>query len=461
MNAINRRLIGVLFGWPAFLAGASFLLVGGAGAQQLFSKPEWMPTLGLGFNESYDDNIYGVSGEGLQPKGPWISTISPRIGLDFAPLLGDRSALQSLAVSYSPDIVRFHDAPSENYDAHRFDTKAKGSIDDFSFALDNSFLYNDGSKIAPTYALNQLSGAAANQFDKYRNNFSYAPARERRNQVQDRANATLMYNFGRFYVKPTASFLDYNLDTVWENTSKAPYLGYLNFVDRSDVNGGTDLGYRVVTNLALTLGYRYGSQFQQQFPTSISSDFHFASSTYQRALAGIDGRLWHWLEIKLAAGPDFRSYNPDAPVPNFHPTKYYGEASVLATISRSQYVTFSYKQWNWVSSTGYVPLFESDYFLNYHWSALPKLGFDLTAKLQENDYTGGDDLAGNAPSLRSDRLYTISPGATYSITPQLSATLSYTFNAGNNELSTVPAADHPGYRNFIDNVVSLGVVYKF
>jgi hypothetical protein len=458
---MKRTITRALLGQNIVLAGIVTWSVNVANAQELFAKPEWMPTLGLGFNESYDDNIYGVSGVGLQAKGSWISTVSPRIGFDFAPLFGPQSPLQTLSLAYSPDVVMFHQVPTENYVDHRFDTDAKGGVGDFSFALDNEFVYVAGSKIAPTYALNQLSGAAGNQFDKYRNNFAYAAARERRNQIQDRANATLQYNFGRFYIKPTASLLDYNLDTALHNTSKAPYLGYLNFVDRSDVNGGTDLGYRVVTNLALTLGYRYGSQFQQQFPTSISSDFHHASSTYQRALGGIDGRLWHWLEIKLAAGPDFRSYNADAPVANDHPTKYYGEASLLATINRSQYLTFSYKQWNWVSSTGYVPLFESDYYLTYHWSATSRLGLDLTGKIEENDYTGGDDTAGNAPSLRSDRLYTISPGATYAFTPQLSATLSYTLNAGNNELYTLPAADHAAYRNYIENIVSLGLQYKF
>jgi opacity protein-like surface antigen len=447
-------------GWSAVF-GAALLGSKAVYSQQLITKPEWLPTLALGFSESYDDNIYGVSGLGLQPKSSWFSTFSPRVGFDFAPLLGSGSAVTALTLAYSPDLVRFHDAPQENYDAEKFTTGIKGRVGKFSFALDNSFLYVDGSKIAPTYALNQLSGAAGNQFDKYRNNFAYAAARERRNQIQDRANVTLGYDMGKFYFKPTASLIDYDLNTTWHNTSKAPYLGYLNFVGRSDVNGGADVGYRVVPNLALTLGYRYGSQYQQSFPTTISSDSHFASSTYNRALAGIDGRLWHWLEIKLQGGPDFRDYNVSAPVPNHHPTKYYGEASILATLSQNQYLTFNYKQWNWVSSTGYVPIWDSTYSLNYHWNPTPKLGFDLTAKIQENDYTGGNDKVGNQPSVRADRLYSLSPGVSYAFTPQLTASLSYTYSAGNNELTTIPTADHGAYRNYVENIVSLGLQYKF
>jgi hypothetical protein len=452
---VNRFLFPLLI--SIVFAGVEFK----AYPQSLFAKPEWFPSVEIGAYESYDDNIYGVSGLGLAPKGSWITTVSPRVGLDFARYLGDQAFLQTLSVNYAPDLVRFHDAPQENFNAHRFITDAKGGAGLFSFSLDNSFLYNDGSKIAPTYALNQLSGPGGNQFDKFRNNFAYAPARERRNQVQERANAVLGFDLGRFYVKPIASLLDYNLDTAWHNTSHAPYLGYLNFVDRSDVNGGLDAGWRARSNLSLTLGYRYGSQFQQQLPASISSDFHQASSTYHRVLAGIDGRPWHWLELKVAAGPDFRAYNPLAPVADRHPVKYYGEAALLAELNQSQSVTFSYKQWNWVSSTGYVPLFDSAYILNYHWSVTSRVGFDLTGKLQENDYTGGDDLSGNAPSLRADRLYTVSPSVTYAFTPQLKGTLSYALSAGNNELTTLPSADHAAYRNFIDNLVYVGLVYKF
>ena len=84
-----------------------------------------------------------------------------------------------------------------------------------------------------------------------------------------------------------------------------------------------------------------------------------------------------------------------------------------------------------------MPEFDSSYALNYHWNATSRLGFDLGAKIQEVDYTGSDDFAGTAPSRRADRMYTIAPGATYAFTPQLSASLSYTYNAANNELYTL------------------------
>jgi hypothetical protein len=44
--------------------------------------------------------------------------------------------------------------------------------------------------------------------------------------------------------------------------------GYQNYVDRYDVNGGADFGYRVEPQLAVTLGYRYGHQYQEQLSFS-------------------------------------------------------------------------------------------------------------------------------------------------------------------------------------------------
>jgi hypothetical protein len=452
------------------LAGIIIVFAGTAQAQELLTKPAWLPQLSLGVSETYDDNIFGVSGNGMPPQEAWITKISPGIGFDFAPLLGRQAPFQKLSLNYTPDFVFFalprdkapYNEPSQNYDAHKFGTAIKGAAGDFSFSLDNSFLYNDGSRSAPTYALNQLSSKdpLANQFDKYRSQFANTPARERVNQIQDREATALQYDVDKFFIRATSALLYYGMNTVF-HTNKAPYMGYQNYPSRSDVNGGTDLGYRVLTNVALTLGYRYGSQYQQQFPASIASDRHYSSSTYQQVLFGAEGRPWHWLEMKLAGGPDFRDYNANTPVHDLHPTRYYGEASVAATIATNQSLTFKYKQWNWVASTGYVPEFDSSYLLNYHWNAARQLGFDLAAQIQEADYTSGYDTAGTAPSLRADRVYTLAPGLTYAFTPQLSASLTYAFNSGNNELYTIPATSHPAYKNFIDQQVMLGLLYKF
>ena len=92
------------------LAAALVAFMASAHAQQLFTKPEWLPELGLGLTESYDDNLAGVSGHGLQPMQSWIGTVSPRIGFDLAPVFANQTVLQALSVKYAPDLYVFHDA---------------------------------------------------------------------------------------------------------------------------------------------------------------------------------------------------------------------------------------------------------------------------------------------------------------------------------------------------------------
>ena len=426
-----------------------------------WQKPAWLTDLSLGVKESYDDNVLLVSGEGLKPQPSWVTGVAPKLGFNLAPLLEQAKTWQTLSLNCAPEFNFYHGAPSQSYDAHKIGNAIKGQAGAFAFSLENAFLYNDGNKQAPLYALNQLTGAAANQFDKYRNNYAHGVARERLAQIQDRTAVLLQYDWHQWFVRPTASLLYYDLNTDWHNTGIAPWKGYQNYADRHDVNGGVDLGYQLAPKLATTLGYRYGSQRQQQFPLPFDADRHFSSSDYQRVLLGLEGQPWRWLNVKLAGGPDFRSYNSLAPVNDLHPVKYYGEASITATLTPHQTLAFNYRQWQWVSSSGKVPYFDSTYALTYHWSATKQLGFDLGGKILEADFTGGNDLAGSSPSTRDDRKYTVSAGVTYAFNRHCSASLSYTYELGANILNFLPANLAPAYRDFDHQLVSLGLQYKF
>jgi hypothetical protein len=449
---------------------ASSVLAADAPAAALSSgwqKPAWLTDLGLGAKESYDDNVLGVSGKGMTPKSSWVSTVSPKVGFNFAPLLGDQKTLQMLSLVYSPDFNFYHGDPSQNYNAHKVGDSIKGKTGDFSFSLDNAFLYNDGNHQAPIYALNQ-GAAAVGQYDKYRNNYAHALARERLAQIQDRTAVVLQYDWDKVFVRPTASLLYYDLDTDWHNTGKSPWMGYQNYVDRYDVNGGMDLGYKLAPKLAATLGYRYGSQYQQQLPGTIDTDNHYSSSEYQRVLLGLEGKPWSWLNVKLAGGPDFRNYNSMTPINDHNPVKYYGEAVLTATLTPSQTLTFNYKQWQWVSSTGKVPYFDSTYALTYHWKATKQLGLDLGGKVLESDYTEGNEnavlVSSQNSSLRDDLEYEISAGVTYAFNAHFSVNLAYAYDLGDSALNNLPAGNlalSSGWRSFEHQVVSFGLQYKF
>ena len=389
-------------------------------------NPDWLANCSLSLREGYDSNVFysGVDSQYV-PKGAsnlknissWVTTISPRVGFDFASLLSDPDTFQKLLFGYAPDIGIYHNVPSESYVAHRFITAVKASVSNFTVTLDNTFSYVRGDKDSVAYP--------------YLNALAQAAPRERRDQFQDKMNFALQFDQDKWFLRPVVSFLYYDMKTNLQNPdlSTTP-LGYINFPDRYDINGGADFGYKLNPDLALTLGYRYGHQYQQQFSWSPDS----SSNDYQRLLFGMEGHLFKWLQIQFQLGPDFRVYEPDSashvtPVGDHHPTVFYGEANLSAAITRNDLVTFRYKQFDWLSACGYVPYVDTFYELNYTRILTKQLSATLGSRVGEADYTA----AYTAPGKRDDWMVTLSCSLRYSFNARLSADVSYSYDRGLND----------------------------
>jgi hypothetical protein len=417
-------------------------------------KPAWLTDLSVGLKETYDDNVFasGVdpkylpagytvpagSVAALEDQSSWVTTVSPKVGVNFAPLINDEEVLPILSLIYAPDFVIYHDQHSESYDAHRFITAVKLKDGAFKFALNNTFTYVDGSQFGPDYP-----GAL---FNAYMN----SSVRDRREQIQDCASLSFEYDWHDYFIRPVASLTYYDMMTALLNVT-----GYQNYVDRYDVNGGLDLGYQLRPDLAVTLGYRMGYQYQELLPF-LPYD---ASSDYNRVLVGIEGKPWRWLDVKIQAGPDFRNYlgnNADSivPVNDPHPVKYYGEALIMATLTSKDTVTFKYKQWQWVSSIGKVPYYDSSFDLNYHRKLTEKLGFDLGGKAMSSDYTVGNLAACH----RNDLDYCVSIGLGYAVNPHVNVNVAYTLELGRNG---VDGLANEQTREYERNLVTLGMLVKF
>jgi hypothetical protein len=423
------------------------------------AKPAWLSELSAGVKETYDSSVFLSSldpkylvGAAPAPAGAvaarpnsssWVTAVTPKAAFNFVPLLGGPTWLQTLSLGYAPEFVRYHEQPSENYDTQRVTAAVKGRADAFSFSLDDTFAFIDGSKYGPLYP-NDYATAYS----------SYAP-RERRKQIQDRAAVVLRYDWDQWFVRPTASLLYYDLMTVKYDNFLPQYDGYQDYESRYDLNGGTDFGYKLNPQLAVTLGYRYGHQYQQQFtfsPYSVPND-------YQRALLGLEGHPWQWLEFKLQGGPDFRDYAPDTathttPVDDLHLVTYYGEASLAATLTPRDLLTFKYKQFQWVSSIGNVAYFDSLYDLNYHRQLTDQLGLDLGGRLLCADYNAGT----LPPCQRDDWQYTVSAGLGYAVNPHLSVNAAYALNLGRNDERGIA---NPETRDYNEQLISLGAQVKF
>ena len=134
--------------------------------------------------------------------------------------------------------------------------------------------------------------------------------------------------------------------------------------------------------------------------------------------------------------------------------KYYGEALLVATVTGVDTLTFKYKQWQWVSSTGKVPYFDSTFDLGYHRKLSDKLGFDLGGKILSSDYSSGNLTT----CRRNDMDYMLTTGLAYAINSHLSVSLGYTLELGRNAQNDIV---NESTREFTRNVVSLGALVKF
>ena len=412
-----------------------------------FSKPAWLTECSLGLKESYDNNVFlsGVnhppaytvpagSVAALKDAASWITTVSPKIGVNFASLWGATNGQPQLALTYAPDFVLYHDQTSESYNAHRLLTTAKAGNDFATVNAENQFTYVDGNDSGPLYPGNFYSG------------FGTIFDRARREQVLETGSCSLQLNYGNMFFRAAAAWIYNDMMTRLDTTA-----GYQNYADRADVNGGADLGYKLTDDFAATLGYRYGQQYQQQYSFST----YCSDNRYQRVLIGFEGKPWSWLTLKFTGGPDFRNYAQTAPVNHSHLTEYYGEGQATATFSERDSVTFKYKYWQWLAGTGKVPYTDSAYELNYHRKLTDALGLDIGGKMLSWDF---DDVRATV-CRRCDQQYSATIGFTYTLSSHVTVNASWTLDFGRN------AEENPNFdpqtREFDRQLVSIGTQIKF
>ena len=435
--------------WPTLAIGTIFIGAFSTLAAEVpseFSKPAWLTDCSLNLKESYDNNVFlsGVNNPppytvpagsvaALKNAASWITTVSPKIGLNFAPLWGTTNGQSQLTLTYAPDFVLYHDQNSESYNAHRVLTTAKAGNDFATVNAENQFTYVDGNDSGPFYPGNFYSG------------FGTIFDRARRQQVLETGSFSLQLNYGKMFFRPAAAWIYNDMMTRLDTTA-----GYQNYADRADVNGDADLGYKLTDDFAATLGYRYGQQYQQQYSFSpYSSD-----NRYQRVLMGFEGKPWSWLTLKFTGGPDFRSYAQTAPVNHANLTKYYGEGLATATFSERDAVTFKYKYWQWLAGTGKMPYTDAAYELNYHRKLTDACGLDIGGKMLSWDF---DDVRATV-CHRCDQQYSATVGFTYTLSSHVTVNASWTLDFGRNAEDNLANAQT---REFDRQLVSIGTQIKF
>jgi len=133
---------------------------------------------------------------------------------------------------------------------------------------------------------------------------------------------------------------------------------------------------------------------------------------------------------------------------------YYGEASLTATITPKDALTFAYKQFQWVSQLGTIPYFDSTYKFSYRRKLSDRLALNLEGSLLSSDYTSGDLPS----SKRLDLEYVASARLDYSFNAHISANLAYEFDGGRNDLGGVVNSETHAFDR---NLISVGMLVIF
>jgi hypothetical protein len=400
----------------------------------------WLSAASVAVREGYDTNLFGVS---TTPAGQpnvanvstWFTTVSAGVVLNAAPGFASPSGesfFQTLTLTYAADYTAYEAVAREDNLRNTLTLSVRGRSGPWSLAFDNPLLYVDGSKEDPF-------------FSQY-NNLGYGPTRERRNQIQERDTGFVRYDGTDWFARVVDSVTYYNL-LIDEHNPVGAYKGYVNWVNRDNINVGPDFGYKIAPDFSLVTGWRIGQQTQATpYYTLVDNN-----NTYNRVLLGFEGKLFSRAQVQLLAGPDYRRYSDgsNSGIAGNRHTWLYAESQVSVTLSTADTFTANGKVWHWVSSTGVSSIQETleNYLFTHTFS--PQLsasaGFSVTG--HRYDY----------PAVRNDWTHSYPVDVTYAFTRRFSISADYNDISGATHLSPLVS---PG-QNFSENTASVQIKASF
>ena len=404
--------------------------------------------------ESYDSNVYlqdnaptagnvtAAQAAGFRPvqanKGSMLTTITPKVGLDYKPSLAF-----NLSAAYSPEAALYTSAEDEDYVTHRGTLNFNGTSENTSWELLNAATYIQGSTQGPTFARPDDIPAIGG-----------IPLRDRRAAFIFRNSFRLTQTVGDWFFRPVASTYIHDFQTQQRYQSDKSQFSYENYVDRQEVSGGMDIGYKAVQDTYLVAGYRYGRQDQYTLPGANGTTLHSSyGNYYHRILLGVEGSPASWLKLAVLAGPDIRRFDAGTPAGfDRNNLLVYWDASATVLPDKNDSVT--------LKSTRYEqPAFSS-------FSMYQDIRTDLAWRHKFNDHIstqiGFTLYVGDwqRPVNRDDWIYTPNAAADYIFDKHLSAEFAYSYDWVD---SKVPASVEPltSSHEFTRQLVSLAVKYTF
>jgi hypothetical protein len=396
-------------------------------------RPAWLTEVSAASRIGYDTNVFGVdNAPGDAPivgQEAWTTSLAVKVAVSVSALL--EAPKDQLQLGYAPTVNWFKGLSGEDNTQHRLTVTSAGRRGAWSWSLDSATTYTDGPEDSP-------------RFNAY-NIFGMGFVRDRRTQLQETGKAWLRYDGARWFARGMAATLinDYRTELRAPTVAEA---GRLNWVDRSDLNGGVDVGWKISPAASLLLGGRLGSQHQATTPWLTKS----SSNHYTRVLAGFEGRPTRWLSGSWLVGPDFRRYAAATQcMSDRTPVAWHYTGNLTATLTATDSLTLTAKQESWLSSTGQSAYDAKILSLAWQHGFSEAWSLQVAGQLQQGKYP--------APIVRNDVLYSGQAQLRWRATKQFAVTLDTTLQSGA-DLVDLPTT---GGRNFHRSLLGVGVQRVF
>jgi hypothetical protein len=452
---LRAKTIPVLFGTASLLLPlvphAQAAAPGASPSDAVGAKSPWSTSASLALKETFDSNVYLQDAEpnvadaaaaaaaglnaGSAKQSSFVTSVQARFGLDYKPC-----AAFSVSAVYAPEIHYYHDASSEDYGAHRGTLNFGGKIEDASWELVNSVSYIDGADVGPTFARPGDIPAVGG-----------IPLRDRRDALVFRNGFKLTYPLGDFFVRPVAATYFHDFQSEQRPSPAPASWVYENYIDRQDVSGGIEVGYRVAKQTHVVLGYRYGAQEQFRLLGNKSP----YDNSYHRILVGVEGSPASWLKLAVQGGPDIRDFSSES-IPGFDANEllYYVDASVTLLPTALDTIVLAHRRYEQPAFSSFSMYEDITYSVVWRHKLDDHFGFGAGFTLYLGDW--------QAPVDREDWIYTPNASVTYAY-KKLGVELTYSYDWAANQSPVVPgtATAYADGREFTRHLVSLGLKYAF
>lgn len=395
------------------------------------ASPAWKSSIALSMREAYDSNVFlqdhapSASVVGAVPanRSSLVTSASLALGTEYR-----RASGTTFTGSYTPEIVRYHSASTENHVAHRAQLGLSGNNGNFAWNLTDSLVWIVGDEDSPIYG--GPGGAPA---------LGGVPVRDRRASLLNRSGYKLEWTHGAWLFRTVGS-------AYWQDfrTRQSRQAGCANYVDRSEAFVGVEAGYEFRAKTRWLAGFRSGRQDQ--------GDLHGVGSPYdstrRRFFTGVEGAPVGWLKLSLLAGLETRTFSQVTPS-GFDRQKQllWIDASATATPTKRDTLSATFRRAEQPASTSFS-LYE-DTTGEISWRHKCTERFSTTAALKIC-------LANwQLPVLRRDRIYTPSLLLQYAATKRCQLEASWSCDSA---VSAVPATEG---REFTRHLCAGTVRYTF